>query len=749
MARVLYLQADSGKNSGQFLIDAKTRERPVISDGTSLIVRLGSFHFDTPTSLANLTQLNFEFRKTSSDSETPFLSRNATLPIANEEILLSAWNAKSSWNAEIEFTSEELNYDIPDESDHVDLFLIITATFSGGSQNTLGAGTVRIAATNDSGASESSFMLKSVYDTNNDGIVDQAATADSVDWANISSKPASFTPSTHSHTKSEITDLAAFSGAGEANLVPDPGSETGKFLQDSGTWVDLTVNWSDITGVPSDFTPGNHSHTKSEITDLAAFSGAGEANLVPDPSTETGKFLRDDGTWATEADFSGNGASGLVPNPGSETGKFLRDDGTWATASGTTAWADITGKPSSFTPSSHTHLRAEITDLYNFSGAGSVGLVPDPTVASGKFLQDDGSWSSPNIPSVPNFSGAGYEGLVPDPVTETGAFLKDDGSWEIPSVSSSGAVTASAATETKQFDNSTGLNLGATVDKSIGELRVLNRDPAVTSEEEPHAAQIFELINAVVNSRDVTAVSSNEFTLDTGQNWETGQCVVIRSTGDIPTGVVQNQLYWLSRDVDLDYQLHNSFADAVSGNFPVTVTDSGTGTVTFYQANYPYEVIPNDYDPTSNARIWQKRELDPLVTFSYEGEAPDVALVSGEYYDLGVVPYPIVVEHVLIHSVNYDGGNEPYLDLRVNADSGLRDGVTILANSGGTSSSGSSPWYAVSSSKNAFNSELRLLNVGDILSLYCEEDGSASGTASSGCGITITGRPLRKVHTNF
>ncbi len=748
MARVLYLQADSGKNSGQFLIDAKTRERPVISDGTSLTVRLGSFHFDTPTSLANLTQLNFEFRKTSSDSETPFLSRNVTLPIANEEILLSAWNSKSSWNAEIDFTSEELNYDIPDESDHADLFLIITATFSSGSQNTLGAGTIRIAATNDSGASESSFMLKSVYDANNDGIVDQAAVADSVDWSNISSKPTSFTPSTHSHTKSEISNLASFSGAGEANLVPDPVSETGKFLQDDGTWVDLTVSWSDITGVPSDFIPGDHSHTKSEITDLAAFSGAGEANLVPDPSTEIGKFLRDDGSWATESDFSGNGASGLVPNPGSETGKFLRDDGTWATASGSVAWADITGKPSSFTPSSHTHLRAEITDLYNFSGAGSVGLVPDPTVASGKFLQDDGSWSSPNIPSIPNFSGAGYEGLVPDPVTETGGFLKDDGSWEIPSVSSSGAVTASAATETKQFDNSTGLNLGATVDKSIGELRVLNRDPAVTSEEEPHAAQIFELINAVVNSRDVTDITSNEFTLSAGQEFNTGQCVVIRSTGDIPTGVVQNQLYWISSGAS-SFKLHNNYADALSDDSPVTVTDSGTGTVTFYQANYPYEVIPNDYDPTTNARIWQKRELDPLVTLSYEGEAPDVELVSAGYYDLGIVPYPIVVENVLIHSLNDNGGNEPYLDLEVNGSSGLKDGASILGNTGGTSSSGSSPWYAVYSVKNAFNSELRLLSVGDTLSLHCEDDGSASGSASSGCGVTITGRPLRKVHTNF
>jgi hypothetical protein len=36
----------------------------------------------------------------------------------------------------------------------------------------------------------------------------------------------------------------------------------------------------------------------------------------------------------TAPDFAGAGASGLVPDPGSETGKYLKDDGTWATPAG-------------------------------------------------------------------------------------------------------------------------------------------------------------------------------------------------------------------------------------------------------------------------------------------------------------------------------------------------------------------------------------------------------------------------------
>jgi hypothetical protein len=50
-------------------------------------------------------------------------------------------------------------------------------------------------------------MLKSVYDTNNNGIVDVAASANAVEWANVSTKPSTFTPSAHTHEISDVTDL--------------------------------------------------------------------------------------------------------------------------------------------------------------------------------------------------------------------------------------------------------------------------------------------------------------------------------------------------------------------------------------------------------------------------------------------------------------------------------------------------------------------------------------------------------------
>jgi hypothetical protein len=44
-------------------------------------------------------------------------------------------------------------------------------------------------------------MLKSIYDTNNDGKVDYAATADAVPWGGVSGKPGSYPPAAHEHSQ--------------------------------------------------------------------------------------------------------------------------------------------------------------------------------------------------------------------------------------------------------------------------------------------------------------------------------------------------------------------------------------------------------------------------------------------------------------------------------------------------------------------------------------------------------------------
>ena len=60
-------------------------------------------------------------------------------------------------------------------------------------------------------------MIKSVYDTNGDGIVDKAA---SVEWSGVLNKPSTFTPSTHTHSEyansSHTHNYAGSSSAGGA-----------------------------------------------------------------------------------------------------------------------------------------------------------------------------------------------------------------------------------------------------------------------------------------------------------------------------------------------------------------------------------------------------------------------------------------------------------------------------------------------------------------------------------------------------
>jgi hypothetical protein len=66
-------------------------------------------------------------------------------------------------------------------------------------------------------------------------------------WDSVLNKPATFPPSTHTHTASQITDFAS------AVVAVSP-----------------PVDWSSLTGKPATFAPSAHTHLKSEITGLDA-----------------------------------------------------------------------------------------------------------------------------------------------------------------------------------------------------------------------------------------------------------------------------------------------------------------------------------------------------------------------------------------------------------------------------------------------------------------------------------------------
>lgn len=168
-------------------------------------------------------------------------------------------------------------------------------------------------------------MLKSIYDTDNDGKVDMAEVADKVPWSGITGKPSTFTPSSHTHDKLNIPDtrndefnpsyymnlgrniITEFKYRNAVNNPPTSASANGTYTfvmtivgwhnssggypiqisfgktniairqgiseDDWSDWYELTNTnhshmWDTITGKPTTFTPSSHTHSISNVSGL-------------------------------------------------------------------------------------------------------------------------------------------------------------------------------------------------------------------------------------------------------------------------------------------------------------------------------------------------------------------------------------------------------------------------------------------------------------------------------------------------
>ena len=148
-------------------------------------------------------------------------------------------------------------------------------------------------------------MLVSIYDSNDDGKVDAADTADAVPWSGITGKPTEFAPENHDASKvttgtfdiarlpaavfaspvvssGAIADLTGPQQAGifgGSSVVTSDGREwryTGTGAKDSEAsyveMADRTPDWSVISNKPASFTPSAHTHTLSQITDAGSMA---------------------------------------------------------------------------------------------------------------------------------------------------------------------------------------------------------------------------------------------------------------------------------------------------------------------------------------------------------------------------------------------------------------------------------------------------------------------------------------------
>lgn len=198
-------------------------------------------------------------------------------------------------------------------------------------------------------------------------------------------------------------DLVVFGLVGNTRLAI--GANT-TVLKSNGTdpvWG--AVDWTEVASKPSTFTPSSHTHPWSQITstpttlagygitDAAPLShvgagGTAHANVI---AAGAAGFMT--GADKTKLDGIESGANNYV-HPSGDGNLHVPATGTTnntkALKAGATAgslswgfvdWSEVTSKPSTFTPSSHTHSTSEISNLSSWTGSSAITTLG--TIASG------------------------------------------------------------------------------------------------------------------------------------------------------------------------------------------------------------------------------------------------------------------------------------------------------------------------------------------------------------------------------
>lgn len=257
-----------------------------------------------------------------------------------------------------------------------------------------------------------------------------SSVATSGSYNDLSDKPSSFTPSSHTHAQSEITGLStALSGkassshthtsatttaagfmskddkakldgiSANANNYSHPSSHPASMITGLAS-IATSGSYNDLSNKPSTFTPSSHTHAQSEITGLeSALSGkASSSHTHASATTTTAGFMsKDDKSKLDGIAANANNYS----HPSSHPASIITGLSTVATSG---SYADLSNKPSTFTPSSHTHAQSEISGLSSaLSGKANSSHNHDSAYVK-KALQmtaDDGnvesSWSGKDV----------------------------------------------------------------------------------------------------------------------------------------------------------------------------------------------------------------------------------------------------------------------------------------------------------------------------------------------------------------
>lgn len=157
--------------------------------------------------------------------------------------------------------------------------------------------------------------------------------AASVAWANVTGKPGTFTPSSHTHTIANVTGLqsaldALLSKTDAAGTYLTQADAAQTYLgihakADSAATADA-VSWDNVTGKPQTFTATAHTHAQSDVTGLATTL----ATFLTTTNASTTYLSKTD----AQAQYLGKTAKAAS-----------------AASADAVAWSGVTGKPTTVT----------------------------------------------------------------------------------------------------------------------------------------------------------------------------------------------------------------------------------------------------------------------------------------------------------------------------------------------------------------------------------------------------------------
>ena len=248
-------------------------------------------------------------------------------------------------------------------------------------------------------------MLKSVYDTDDDGIVDHAATADAIGTATATQVETAVSQS-HTHTnKSTLDKLGEADGAltydgvavggggassladlsDTANIAKATDNQVLTYNATSGKWEPADAAGIDardsIQFTASDLTESNKLVVSNTTVGSLAILDENLKQVQPDLQQVAGNVEVDFTGWT----ISGTWTVVFVQGSGSGTGGTV----------GSVSWTDLIGKPSTFPPSAHTQDQSTINGL---TDALATKLTTPAGGTTGQVLTktaDSATWSNP------------------------------------------------------------------------------------------------------------------------------------------------------------------------------------------------------------------------------------------------------------------------------------------------------------------------------------------------------------------